>query len=197
VAVSHPGFHDNTNNPDAVVDDVIGVAGTASNGAITASSIIWPDVSLKHKTGGISGLSIILAARLKPETTASGADFIIIPKADETGLPENVSKKLLTHLSTPSWIMLSKNNEKALILIHRAEKEVQRQEALDFLKKRCLTPAAGQPLADTHIIKNVPDIFWLIQEKEWKEIYKGVTVISAGEMINASINLETKDIRFF
>ena len=93
--------------------------------------------------------------------------------------------------------MLSKNNEKALILIHRAEKEVQRQEALDFLKKRCLTPAAGQPLADTHIIKNVPDIFWLIQEKEWKEIYKGVTVISAGEMINASINLETKDIRFF
>ena len=66
VAVSHPGFHDNTNNPDAVVDDVIGVAGTASNGAITASSIIWPDVSLKHKTGGISGLSIILAARHNP-----------------------------------------------------------------------------------------------------------------------------------
>ena len=147
-------------------DDVLGVTGPVREQKLFAEKIIWPDIPLTHKTKNIP-ITITLSLEKNKNT--------IVPDTN------------------PFWCDIWYENEKITLLAYRPENEIERQDAFELLKKRHLSPERNQIIfiEDHFLIEPVPDVFWIIAQKEWNAIYKGVTVVS-GEKVK--INLENMEI---
>ena len=147
-------------------DDVLGVTGPVREQKLFAEKIIWPDIPLTHKTKNIP-ITITLSLEKNKNT--------IVPDTN------------------PFWCDIWYENEKITLLAYRPENEIERQDAFELLKKRHLSPERNQIIfiEDHFLIEPVPDVFWIISQKEWNAIYKGVTVVS-GEKVK--INLENMEI---
>jgi len=148
-------------------DDVLGVAGPVREQKLFAEKIIWPDIPLTHKTKNIP-ITITLSLEKKDKNT-------IVPDTN------------------PFWCDIWYGNEKITLLAYKPENEIEKQDAFELLKKRHLSPERNRItfVEDYFLIEPVPDVFWIIAQKEWSAIYKGVTVVS-GEKVK--INLENMEI---
>ncbi len=160
-------------------DDVIGIRGFVRNNILFEKEIIYPDVPITNPIGRMN------------------ASLIITPRKNQNAKADIV----VTHEETkpnPTWILLSKGNEKITILAYKPGNKTTKEDAVNYLKKRHLNPKRNMIISekDWFIIDPVPDIFWLKTKNRFLESYKGVTLLSVGEGSFAEINLKTRNVVF-
>jgi len=163
------------------MDDVVCVKGLVREARLFAKELILPDIPLSREIVRIDA-SILL-------TTDENANFVIVFNAEG-----KEAKKTLT--SNPSWVSISKNSKKASILVYKPLEEADKQQAINYLKKRHLTPQRNQITSneDYFLLDPIPDILWLVQKNSWMENYKGVNIISGVGPVK--INLGTRAVEF-
>lgn len=65
---------------------------------------------------------------------------------------------------------------------------------LEWLKKRHLPEKITSP-SDFYLIDHIPDILWVLSQKDFVDIYKGVLIVGTGEH-SAKIDMKTKEVTF-
>lgn len=182
------------------MDDVIGVRGAAREGKFIAKEIIFPDVPLNNQPGKLHNISILLTTSLTGNLRkhVQSTNFTLIPDPGTETLDEKEKKQVITNFTNPTRVSISSAGTEINILVYRPEKDMDQKQAVDYLRKRHLSPQRNRILGqdDHFLIDPVPDILWLITPKKYLENYKGVTVISCESAQAAVVNLETREVRF-
>ncbi len=131
-----------------------------------ANEVIYPDIPLNKQT------------KKTPEITLTTKQ---IETTRLTISPNSKEKKenIISNFDLPAQISINLDQE-IKILVDKPELKVTKIQATQTLKQRFL-PETNTP-NQNNIIEEVPDIFWIIQQEEWKENYKGVLIVS-GEHI--------------
>jgi DNA polymerase II small subunit/DNA polymerase delta subunit B len=162
---------------DVVEDDVIGLKGVTKEGVIFAEEIVWPDIPLNH-----------IASRPDMDIYLSGKKEGIL-----TITPEKVHAAAKEHnLQNPAWVSIGSGRGAATVLIYKPQKKVSQKESIIWLRKRHLLPSRDQIkwAGDPFLIDPVPNILWIVQPGDaWKEMYKGVIIISSDASAPVHVNL--------
>ena len=162
---------------DVVEDDVIGLKGSTKEGVIFAEEIVWPDIPLNHKA---SAPDIDICLSLKKEARPT-----ISPQT------AHVASKDF-NLSNPAWVTISLGDQAMTILVYNPQRNIPKKEPISWLRKRHIRPARDQIKwpEDPFLIEPIPNILWIVQPgDQWKEMYKGVAVISSDGTIPIHVNL--------
>jgi DNA polymerase II small subunit/DNA polymerase delta subunit B len=187
-------------NKEPETDDVIGVKGTPREGKLIGKEIILPDIPLDYKSKKIRNLSLLLTTSLtdKTRTLIQATNFTLIPKLGDENLNEKEKEQTITEFTNPTWITISTPEDEMNILVYNPEEEIEQKQAIDYLRKRHLSPKRNKILGldDYFFIEPVPDILWLISPKKFLENYKGVTIISFEAPDAARIDLGTREVDF-
>jgi len=187
-------------NNEPATDDVIGVKGTAREGKIIEKEIILPDIPLNYESKKTQKLSLFLTTSLtdKARALAQSTKFTLIPKLGDEKLNEKEKKQVITEFTNPTWITISFQGNEMNILVYRPHEEIEQKQAIDFLRKRHLSPERNKILGpdDYFLIEPIPDIVWLISPKRFLENYKGVTIISCESPDAARADLGTREVEF-
>ncbi len=185
---------------EAREDDVVGVKGTIREGRLFQREIIWPDVPLGNGARFVPGMTLLLSTFLDENTRRAFQNFslVFIPERPETELTEEEERKLITTLPNPCSATINKENIKFHLLIYRPNRPVSKQEALEMLRRRHLSPDKREisTTTDPYLIEPVPDLFWIISEERHIERYKGVTVIITRKQDAVKYNAETGEACF-
>jgi DNA polymerase II small subunit/DNA polymerase delta subunit B len=183
------------------VDDVIGVKGVVREGKIIGNELVFPDISLSNTPKRIKDTRILLATALTAETRKlmESADFVLIPET--SGMSERDEKRIVTNFTNPTWINISgsgKPENEMNILVYRPHGEATREQAIEFLKKRHLSPNRSSITSpeDIFLIDPAPDIFWMVSKSTFSENYKGVTIVSSEGPGAVLVDLETREVEF-
>ncbi len=162
---------------DVVEDDVIGVKGVAKEGKVFAQETIWPDIPLSYNHNPVDTPIFLSVKKEKGATVTPGSTHF-------SG--ESVS------FSNPGWVTISSGKGSTTVLVYRPEKAVSPKEALSWLKKRHIqhSKTTIRWTEDPLIIEPIPNILWIVAEERWKEIYKGVVVVSSRGDPAVSIDLQ-------
>ncbi|RKY00901.1 MAG: hypothetical protein DRP54_04655 [Spirochaetes bacterium] len=174
-------------------NDVIAVRGFYREGKLIESEIIYPDIPLKlHNTTFQNTKIIFMYEDLRERINKTPTLTFIVEKI------KNSEKNTFSGLTSPSWIELKTKENKITVLFFEPEKNLGYEDIKLILKKRHLYPESVHITGpeDEFVLTSVPDIFWIIGENYWKEVYKGVTVISTPKHGFAVIDLETWNINF-
>ncbi len=189
--VTPTGFilEDNTGKTDVMAkqhtitnDDVVGVVGSAREGALFAKEIIFPDVPENLRLRKISGVKVVMRK-------SSGKNVIIVKEQKE--------EKTITDLPNPAWITVSRGNNEVVVVAYDPQRNTTVNEAIQYLVKRHLSPPMGliKNSEDYFLLDPLPDILWIINSTKWAKTYKGITVISVGDG-SAAIDLGTREVEF-
>jgi len=153
------------------LDDVLGIRGRAREGRFFPKEYIYPDIPLNHRPLRVPGVCIVLSSLPRPEA-----------KADLVFAPDSTDKSTIALGVNPAWINISKSGQKITLLAYAPFQETTPKDATVWLKKRYLphrkTDITGPE--NPFLIKNVPEILWVISTEPGIELYKGVTVVSCG-----------------
>ena len=173
------------------VNDVVGVNGYMKNGKFFGNKIIFPDVPLTNEIKKIKNIKLILTTKINEKMNPN--DLILIPELKENLIKENI----ISNFPNPGWIKISKEDKDFNVLVYKPKENLTKEEVLNFIKKRHLSPSLNQILnnEDYFLIDPIPDIIWLISNKKWIENYKGITIISNKDSV-AVVNLETREVEF-
>ncbi|UCD07861.1 MAG: hypothetical protein JSW41_02755 [Candidatus Aenigmatarchaeota archaeon] len=187
-------------NKEPEADDVIGVKGTTREGKLMEREIILPDIPLDYKSKKIRNLTLLLTTSLtdKARPLIQTTNFTLIPKLEDETLNEKEKEQMITEFTNPTWIIISGPEDEMNILVYRPEEEIEQKQAIDYLRKRHLSPKRNKVSGpdDYFFIGQVPDILWLISPKKFLENYKGVTIISFEAPDAARVNLGTREVEF-
>jgi DNA polymerase II small subunit/DNA polymerase delta subunit B len=182
------------------MDDVIGVRGITREGKIIAKEIVFPDVPLDNHPRKLNNISILLTTSLMGSLRkhVESTNFTLIPNLGSEALDEKEKMQVITNFTNPTRISISSGGAEIRILIYKPEKDMNQKQAVDYLRKRHLSPQRNRILSqeDHFLIDPIPDILWLIAPKKYLENYKGVTLISCESPHAAVVNLETREVRF-
>lgn len=175
-------------------DDVIGIKGFVRENRLFAREVIFPDVPLTRPIGSIDA-SILLTIRITEKVKEAMKETDLVCTLD---VERVTSGKAIKPDSNPGWITLSKNGKELNLLVYRPENKTTIRQAIDYLRKRHLSPSKNRITGpeDPFLIEPIPDIFWLLSDEKGKETYKGVTIISCGPDSAAKINLRTREVVF-
>ena len=177
-----------SNEPGLVEDDVVGVSGVVREEKIIYPKIIYPDISLNRKICSID-TEIILTTGFSDKLQA---DYVFTHD-----IKQKANKKLFVIKPKQCKITMKKKEDTIIILKADFPKEIDPEEATQWLKKRHLPHSRKINFnEDDLIIKDIPDILWIISKSKWTKIHKGVIMISMTEKDAARINLRNKEIQF-
>lgn len=169
-------------------DDVFGLKGFVRENKFFPKEIVWPDIPFNRRIGRIEGMSVVLSKKIK-EGMERDCDFVISEDQPKSKNGIKINKN-------PEWINIAKNQDTIAILAFKTN-NATKDDALFYLKKRSLPePNPIKSMESSYIIEEIPDIFWLIQECEWAENHKGITIVSSGSQSFARVNLETRAVEF-
>jgi hypothetical protein len=157
-------------------DDVFGLKGFVREGRFFPKEIVWPEIPLNHRIGRIRGAVAML----------SGRENSILVTADR---PK--TKKTIKITNPPEWITITRGEEGIAVLVLKTS-NTKKEDALLFLKKRSLPETNPMKTPPLYLIEGIPDIIWLIQDQEWTETHRGITIISSGRKSLVGIDLETR-----
>jgi hypothetical protein len=167
-------------------NDVVAVTGFVREGRLIESKVLYPDVQLSRKICSI-GARIILAPKISEKTTG---DHILT--TDSSRKPDG---KTTVIRSSPAWVEIRKDDEKIRLVHVSVDSEVTPDEATAWLKKRHLPHEKMiRSPENPFLLRDIPDILWVISKSRWTKIYKGVTIISITQNDAAIVNLENKEI---
>ena len=162
------------------IDDVFGLKGFVRENRFFPKEVVWPDIPLNHRIGRIKGMNIILSNRKSPELVIS----------------ESRTKNAIQIRNNPEWIDITKGRDKVTILAFKSD-NITKDDALFCLRKRSLPePNPIKTTKKPYLIEEIPDILWLIQDDEWLETHKGITIISCGSKSLAKLDMETRAVEF-
>ncbi|MBI2675405.1 MAG: hypothetical protein HYX24_03035 [Candidatus Aenigmarchaeota archaeon] len=161
------------------IDDVIAVKGAVRENRIFASEVIYPDIPILRK---IKSLSMSIAFLEAGQQAAADIRFSFEP-ADACKLIPN-----------PAHIRVKKDGESMYIVAYQPPSEIGIRKAAELLKKRHLMLDKSQIKAgsDCFILREEPDIVWIMSRTSEKLVYKGTLVVCGP----AVINLQTKHVDF-
>ena len=147
-------------------DDVVGVTGIIREGKLFADEIIYPDVPIIREIGSID--TTILLTTKQTDTSS------------------------ITPESNPQHIELTQNKNKITILSYKPKNQIDKNKAIELLKKRHLSPTRSEikTTEDVFVIDPIPEIFWIISHEKWSHIYKSILILSCEQ---AKVNLKTKE----
>ncbi len=136
-------------------DVVVGITGYVRAGKLWAEQLIWPDVPLTHTPSTLPGLTAILKGRTI-----------------------QIDDHSLTITTTPTWITVSRESQHVNILVYQTENPQPRQ----WLRYRHLNPSPTDinSTDDVWLLEPIPDIIWLLTEKPFYDVYRGVVIFSPG-----------------
>ena len=169
-------------------DDIIAITGTIRENKLYADDIIFPDIPINREITKFSSTFIF---------THKYSEKINNEKYDLIFTTNEKNKKTINITTNPFKIEIEKP-KKLNILVYKPDNISEPKDAITLLKKRHLSQKEGEiPLKnDPFLIKETPDIFWLISENKWTENYKGVTLFSCDPSHFAEINMETREVVF-
>lgn len=160
-------------------DDVFGLSGLVRENRFFPKEIAWPGIPLNHHIGRIAGASMAL----------SGSPL-------EIRVSDGSTAKSIKIGETPEWITISRGQDRFLVLAFMAG-STTREEAAHYLERRSLPePSPIRTTEPSCLIGEIPDILWLIQEGNWSENYKGITIISCGPNSSTGVDLGTREVIF-
>ncbi|MFH1445517.1 MAG: hypothetical protein ABIF08_03495 [Nanoarchaeota archaeon] len=164
-----------TNN-DLLIGDVICIIGTSREGKFLVKEVVYPDIPLTHKPNIVD------------------TEISLLKNKDDWSISINSTTKSVV---VPAKIKIKRNSSEIVILVFKPEKPIMQDVAVEFLKKRHLSPSRNEIKydEDIFIIDPIPDILWLVGEEEYVKNYKGVTIVSTGNR-SANIDLSTKKVEF-
>lgn len=155
-----------TENEETVIGNVLGARGHFKENCFFPKQIIWPDVPLEN-TPKTAGMRITLTT--KPKEDMKGV--VVCPGAKP-------SENVVTGFDKFGAVKINKGGREIKILAYSPNKETNEDGAVRTLKKR--TAEKGRVVDD--LIKEIPDIFWLFNNKRnWTKNYRGVVIISNDE----------------
>lgn len=176
-------------------DDVVGVRGTIREGQIFLTELIWPDVPLNNKTGNIQGTTLLLTTGLGENIMENLDDFslVFVSGGEAGGLSAGARKNVIAGLPNPCHATIKKENSELTLLIYVPEKKIAPENAARLLRRRHLSPEKKHifSTSDPFLIEPVPDIFWIVADKQHVERYKGVTIIMSREGDAVKFEAET------
>lgn len=174
-------------------DIVLGAEGKMSNGRLSASNLIFPDIpASKMKT---SKGRILISRGMIPKDSLEGVTHIILdsPSGPVPSEPDviisrgSVKQDNAFQISMPSRIDI--NGIKILVF----ESSLTQEAAITALRSRHLNPTQffdGDPL----LLKDVPDIAVCMSDSPIFANYKGVTLVSPAGA-SYTIDLETREVK--
>jgi hypothetical protein len=170
-------------------DDVVGVTGLVKEGRLFAGEITFPDLPFNRDIGKLAGVRIFIGRSL-PKDAEADAFFI-------AGKAESERKDVTSGLSSPSAIVLVRENERVAMLYFMPGPGAGLHQAGEWLKKRHLPLGREDVLGpmDHSVLDPVPDIIWLDLEEKGSSLHKGVLVVSPGPG-GALVDLESKEVEF-
>ena len=164
------------------LDNVFGLRGFVRENRFFPKEIVWPGIPLNHRIGRIRGINIMLSKNPK-EAACSLA------------ISEGKTKNNLQIGETPEWIDITRGQDRVTFLAFKTK--ATKGEALFYLKRRCLPePNPIKTTENPYLIEEIPDIVWLIQDDEWTENYRGITIISCGSQSLAKLDLGARTVEF-
>ena len=171
------GFHieDQTGRLEAVCSEpqkqsaVLGFKGVLKDKTFVVKDLVYPDIPLSKQSTTHQKLT------LTTKQTTDTNNLTISPNNKEK------ADNLISNFPLPTTVTISMNQQQTTVLIFQPHEPTNKNQATQHLKLRCL-PETNIP-NQNNIIEEVPDIFWIIQQDEWKENYKGVMIVS-GETVN-------------
>lgn len=170
------------------VDDVIGIGGVVREGKLFENGLVFPGVPETNRLRKIDGVKILLTKKFSDE---HGASFVFAEESNKT------NKNIFTGFTNPSWISISKGNDKINIVVYKPAAEASPDTAIKYLVKRHLMPEIWMIKSpdDCFLLEQVPDILWVLSNRKWARNYRGVTLISCGNG-SAVIDLGKREVEF-
>jgi hypothetical protein len=154
--------------------DVIALVGFFKENSFFPKSILWPDIPLDKTPEKIEGIKIVLSS--KP---IEDKDRLVINHDD--GLPN------------PRQVSLERNGKNMTILLFRPAEKINDQNATKILKSR----AIGKDATPGNIIRQVPAVFWVVDNDEnWTRNYRGVVIISTDRESFAEYDTSSNEVVF-
>lgn len=170
---------------DVREDDVVGVRGVVREGRLFQSELLWPGIPEGRESPIIPGLSLLLSCRLDEgmRDEAGSASLVFVPQRPTLKLSDDEERRLVTDLPNPCHTTIRQGDTEFRLLIYRPSGPVSRQDALDMLRRRHLSPERAEisTRADPYLVEPVPDLFWIISGERLAERHMGVTLLMAGE----------------
>jgi DNA polymerase II small subunit/DNA polymerase delta subunit B len=187
-------------NDEVREDDVVGVKGAIREGRLFQKELVWPDIPTDNQTRSVPGMVLLLSTFLDENIRKASQDFslMFIPERPGTELTEEEDRKLITALPNPSPVSVNKKGTTFNLLIYNPGRPVPKQEVLEMLKRRHLSPDKREisTTTDPYLIEPVPDLFWIISGERHTERYRGVTVITTGKRDAVKYDAETGEAFF-
>lgn len=165
-------------NQSLDVNAVIAVTGVVREKKLFKQEIIYPEIPLPKNIPKFEGNLLLTTGEAK-----ENYDVIFTT----TGIKGHKIK------SNPTWAEIEKRDKKITVLIYTPDSPIEEMDIIKHLQKRLLPSKSITPNKNI-LIETIPDIFWLIQDKEWTKNYKGITIISTDK--TAAINLNTRECKF-
>jgi hypothetical protein len=176
-------------NHNLCTGDVAAVSGTAREGKLFADQIILPDIPLTNTINRIENTNLFLSYSQKGLPSLKPHDILVTN-------PPTKHKMSASGIPNPAWITIS-GPGRVTLLTYKPESEAGKEEALQFLRKRYITP--NKPVItkgrDPFLLVPPPDIFWIVSGRNWSQSYKGITVVSCRDS-TARVNLNTREVDF-
>jgi len=172
--------------------DVLSVLGLARENKFFGKKITWPDINLINSIKRIENTNLFLISEKKESIINDIKTTDVVVETKEGMINKRVCA-LTSNTPNPAWITISKGNDEITLLVYKPERYIN---PILYLKKRHLSPTLKEMIYedDPHLIKIIPDIFWIISDKNSYQNYKGVTIIESN---CAKVNLNTRDVVFY
>ncbi len=161
------------NRDNILLNSVLGFTGKMKEGIMIAEKIIYPDIPL---TNDIKSLNMELVFSSKG-TVLENIKTVSFEQKEN----------LVSVLTNPGYVKI---NKEVVVLAYKPKEELVKERVLVFLKNRFIQEETP---SEKYLIKEIPSIFWIEQEKQWVENYKGVTIVSGKEI---KINLKDRKVEF-
>ena len=158
---------------NVLVNSVLGFTGKIKEGIMLADKIIYPDIPLNNEIKSLN-MSLILSEKGQLTENLKTVSFI-------------QQENLISVLTNPGYVKI---NKEVVVLAYKPKDEVGKEKFLASLKNRFIQEETP---SEKYLIKEIPSIFWINQEKQWVENYKGVTIVSGKEI---KIDLKDRKVEF-
>ena len=161
------------NRDNILLNSVLGFTGKIKEGIMLADKIVYPDIPLTNEIKSLN-MGLVLSEQGKILENLKTISF-------------DQKEGLVSVLTNPGYVKI---NKEVVVLAYKPKEEIGKEKFLVFLKNRFILEETP---SEKYLIKEIPSIFWINQEKQWVENYKGVTIVSGKEV---KIDLKDRKVEF-
>jgi len=158
---------------NVLLNSVLGFTGKMKEGIFVAEKIVYPDIPLDNEIKSLN-ISLVLSGKGEMKDSLKTISF-----AQKEGI--------ISVLTNPGYVKI---NREVVVLAYMPKEEIAKGKIPAFLKSRFIPETVP---SEKYLLKEIPAIFWIDQEKQWVENYKGVTIVSGREI---KIDLKDRKVEF-